>query len=167
MPQLTRDQKQSVLEFVQKYLIQMVNTVFAAIDHPREAVSFLYERLYFAYASEKQTVINNVRWMEKTYQNENTNEFKMKTILKITRPIIKISFLLHGDKAVISLIKFNSFVDIENQNNVQHIINFADDLFSDFIRALFEYKNNAPNNRDEVTEYVSRCMDKIARKVEE
>ncbi|WP_125216006.1 hypothetical protein [Rickettsiales endosymbiont of Stachyamoeba lipophora] len=139
--------------FLEKYLQQMVNTAFAAITNPKDALDFFYERLYFAYSSDKNLLTNNIKKLESLYSNE--NEFKIKMILKITRPMVKLNYLLNGDRKVLELIETLKELDLNNQALIRPIVVFADEVLSKFIKDLFYFKKNiTSNDLDEITIFI-------------
>ena len=160
--QLSYENRKAIAIFVQKYLMQLTNVAFGAILDPKEALGFIYERVYFAYATDKQAVINNIQKLEALYSNIPENNFKERMILKITRPIIKINFLINLDKTLLSMIEFPAKIDFSSTANLKSIKIYSDYIISCFIKELFQYKQTFGNSsKDEIAEFVTKAIDAI------
>lgn len=154
----------SVRNFLLKNIYQVVNAIFATVQPPKEAVGFIYERMYFAYASDKNVVVGNISRLEELAKEVMENDFKSKMLLKITRPLVKINFLVHAEHKVFEMMNLPSHFSIENDDNKQLIINFADKILSKFIDDMFKYKNEATlSNKDEIVSKVSKLLDAIGK----
>ncbi|MBN9542498.1 MAG: hypothetical protein J0G32_01700 [Alphaproteobacteria bacterium] len=162
MSRLDKNIKKLVLDFILKNITQVINAVFATVDPPKEAVRFLYQRLYFAYASEKAVVINNISKLEELSKDAVKSDFQAKMVLKITRPIVKINFLVKAESKIFEMMKIPADFDTKNKENVQLIINYADKVLSKFIDDMFKFQNESTSSsRDEVVERVTKSVDSL------
>jgi hypothetical protein len=156
---LSDKSQKKVFQFVYKYLNQMFNSVFAVILNPTEALDFLYERIYFTYSSDKNLLTNNIKKLENLYQNN--SESKIRTILKITRPMVKINYLLHADQRILSILNLQE-IDSNNLQDTKMVTIAVDRVMSKLISDLFMYKKNSSNYTfDQVAFFVNKQIDDI------
>lgn len=148
-----------IINFLHRYLLQMFNTVFAAILQPKEALDFFYDRLYFAYSSEKNLLTNNIKKLENMYQD--ASELKVKMILKITRPMVKINYLLHADKKALEILKLKH-LDLDDVYDSRKVVVIVDNNLSKVIGNIFAYKKNTVNDSfDSITEFIGHQIDAL------